>query len=262
METQEMETALRSVCNSQALCQMNALVRDLTGLGLLVIWSRGSEVFGQIPVCDNERELPQFCRILHEIPQGLQRCITCHSLAAATLSEAFHGRLRIETDDRNIPSRQAGIESKLREALKQVHKPGFRNVSGSVQTTLVDVVQSVVGANPHLPVTVADVARAAQITPNHFSLIFRRQTGTTFSEFLAEKRFERSVERLQDLTLSIAQVARQSGFSEPNYFAKIFRKRTGMAPREWRLRNQKKTQQEKKAAPANKRHGRPEKAPA
>jgi AraC-like DNA-binding protein len=339
METQEMESMLRLACNSPALCQLNALVRDLTGLGLLVVWCRGGEMFGQIPVCDNERDLPQFCRILHEIPLGLQRCITCHSLlalaarnrgqimegrchggacviaspvtginlpqdvdlvvisscafiladrkkgwrmtrrmasdlgldltqlrrayehlpglpdakremviklvslAAAILSDAFQGRLPIDTDAKPVDSRQKGMEAKLSAALMQAHKPEFRNVSGSLQTTMVSVVQSVVGANPHLPVTVADVARAAQITPNHFSLIFRRQTGITFSEFLAEKRFECSLERLRDLTLSIAQVARQAGFSDPNYFAKIFRKRTGLSPREWRRQNLNKIKQ-------------------
>jgi AraC-like DNA-binding protein len=333
MEMQEMENMLRLACNSPALCQLNALVRDLTGLGLLVVWSRGGDTFGQIPVCDNERDLPQFCRILHEVPLGLQRCITCHSLlalaarnrgqimegrchggacviaspvtgidlpqeinlvvisscafmladrkkgwrmtrrmardldldltqlrrayenlpelpdsrremvmrlvalAAATLPEVFQSRLHIGTEAKPIDSSQRGIEVKLSAALKQAHKPEFRNVSGSMQTTMVDVVQSVVGVNSHLPVTVADVARAAQITPNHFSLLFRRQTGITFSEFLAEKRFERSLERMRDLTLSIAQVARQAGFSDPNYFSKIFRKRTGLSPREWRRQN-------------------------
>lgn len=80
----------------------------------------------------------------------------------------------------------------------------------------------------------ADIARTAHLTPNHFSLVFRRQTGTTFSEFLAEKRFERATEGLKDLRLTIAQVAQQAGFNDPNYFAKVFHKRTGMSPRQWR----------------------------
>ncbi len=327
----ELENLLRGACNTPALCKLNALVRELTGVGLLVVWSRGGS-FGQVPVCDSERELPQFCRLLHEVPQGLQRCVTCHSLlalaargrgqitegrchggacvvaspvagpdlppdaemvvisscafslpdrkqgwritrkiardlgidpvklrqayddlpelpaaklkivgeivdtAAATLAESLHGRLAGRAAHTDTGPAQ-GIEAKLNHALKEVHEPEFRHVAGSTQATLVDVVQSVVGANPHLPVTVADIARAAHITPNHFSLIFRRQTGTTFSDFLAEKRFERASERLRDLTLSIAQVAHQSGFTGPNYFAKVFHKRTGMTPCQWRQHN-------------------------
>jgi AraC-like DNA-binding protein len=330
MDALEMETMLRTACNTPALCKLNALMRELTGVGLLVVWSRSGDSFGQVPVCDNERELPQFCRLLHEVPQGLHRCVTCHALlalaasgrgqiteghchggacvvaspvrgvslpsvaelvvisscaftlpdrkkgwrvtwkrardlgidqvklrhayeqlpnlpadklklvgeivdaAAATLTEALNG-LRSHTPDRADDQAPEDIETKLTTALQAAHDPAFRHAVGSAPATLVDVVQSVVGANPQLPVTVADIARAAHITPNHFSLIFRRQTGTTFSDFLAEKRFERATERLQDLTLSISEVALQSGFVDPNYFAKVFHKRTGLSPREWRL---------------------------
>ncbi len=336
---------LREACNTPALCKLNALVKELTGVGLLVVWSRGDHSFGQVPVCDNERELPQFCRLLHGVPQGLQRCVTCHSLlalaardrgeitegrchggacvvaspvksldvpkesemvvisscaftmrdrkqgwritrkiasdlgldpvtlrhayetlpdlpaaklkivgeivdtAAATLTEALHGRLggSVAPVGKEQISEQ-NIEAKLNSALQASHDPLYRHTIGTAQTTLVDVVKSVVGSNPQLPVTVADIARAAHITPNHFSLIFRRQTGSTFSEFLAEKRFERAKERLRDLTLSIAQVARQSGFTDPNYFAKVFHLRTGLSPRQWRLQKPERVKRAKSPA--------------
>ena len=333
MDSTEMENILREICNTPALCKLNALVRELTGVGLLVVWSRGDNTYGQVPVCDNERDLPQFCRLLHEVPQGLHRCVTCHSLlalaacgrgevtegrchggacvvaspvtssglppeaglvvisscaftqpdrkqgwrntrkiakelgldpvklrhayndlphlpaeklkvvgeivdtAAATLSEALHGRLGVSSMVDHTDATH-GIEEKLRAALQVSHEPAYRRSAGVDHATVVDVVQAVVGANPQLSVTVADIARAAHITPNHFSLIFRCQTGATFSEFLAETRFARATERLRDLTLTIAEVARQSGFTDPNYFAKVFHKRTGMTPRQWRQQNQ------------------------
>jgi transcriptional regulator GlxA family with amidase domain len=126
------------------------------------------------------------------------------------------------------------MEEKLRAALQASREPAFRGSAGSPQATVVDVVVSVVGANPQLPVTVADIARTAHMTPNHFSLVFHRQTGKTFTDFLSDKRLERAEECLRDLTLSIGQVARQTGFSDPNYFAKVFRRRTGKSPRQWR----------------------------
>jgi AraC-like DNA-binding protein len=346
MDSGDMEQVLREACNSPALCKLNALVRGLTGVGLLVVWSQNGESFGQVPVCDNERELPEFCRLLHGVPQGLRRCVTCHSLlalaacgrgqvtegrchggacvvaspvigtnlppaaelvvisscaftlpdrrqgwritrkiardlgldpsklrrayehlpdlpadklkligeivdaASATLSEALHGRLGGGAAAPALSAPQE-IEAKLSAALRTAQEPAFRNAAGSAQATLVDVVLSVMSANPHLQVTVADIARAAHITPNHFSLIFPRQTGTTISDFLAEKRFARAKERLQDLTLSIAEVARQSGFADPNYFAKVFHKRTGLSPRQWRASNRTAAKPAKKrAAPA------------
>jgi len=90
MDSRQIENMLRQACNTPALCKLNALVRELTGVGLLVVWSRGGECFRHVPVCDNERDLPQFCRLLHEVPQGLQRCVTCHSLLARPASEEAH----------------------------------------------------------------------------------------------------------------------------------------------------------------------------
>jgi len=336
-----MEDVLRVACNTPALCKLNALMRELTGVGLLVVWSRGGDGFGQMSVCGTERELPQFCRLLHDVPQGLQRCVTCHSLlalaasgrgqvteghchggacvvaspvkgealppeaelvvisscaftlpdrkkgwrttwkiardlgidsltlrhayeklpdlpadklklvgelvdaAAAILTEELHIPSRVNSSVASTHSTQA-VEAELKAALQAAHDPAFRHTVGTAQATLVDVVQSVVGANPQLPVTVADIARVAHITPNHFSLIFHRQTGITFSEFLAEKRFERAKERLGDLTLSIADVAHESGFVDPNYFAKVFHKRTGLSPRQWRLGKREVTKRVKK----------------
>ena len=88
--------------------------------------------------------------------------------AAATLTETLNGLRSRTTEGADAHSSQ-DIETKLTTALRASHDPVFRQAVGSAQATLVDVVQSVVGANPQLPVTVADIARAAHITPNHFS---------------------------------------------------------------------------------------------
>lgn len=329
MDQKEVERQLREACNTASMCKLNTLARELTGVGLLAVWSCG-DIYGQLPVCDSERELPRFCQLLHEMPLGLRRCVTCHSLlalaardrgqvtegrcyggacvvaapasvaglksemnvvvisscaftmtnrqrgwkvtrklaqdlgidltqlrrayaelpdvtgeklklignivdaAAAALTEALRGRSMVAEGIRVTTPASRAVEETLRAALQAAAEPAARHATGTVQATLVDVVRSVVAANPQLPVTVADIARAAHITPNHFSLIFRRQTGTTFTEFLADKRFERATERLRDLTLSIAEVATESGYPDPNYFAKVFHKRTGMSPRAWR----------------------------
>jgi len=333
MESKSFEQMLRESCNAPALCKLNALVRKLTGVGLFVVWTRGGEESQQMPVCSDEENLPEFCRLLHAVPQGAQSCVKCHALlavaakgrnqitqgrchggarvlaspvtvpglpadaeivvisscvfiapdrkretqivraisrelrlnaeelrcafdkisslsnaklsvvgemvdtAAATLSEALHGRLIGAEAVLANEARDSGIESRLKEALHASRELPFRHITGADRSTVVDIVKSVVGANPQLQVSVADIARAAQITPNHFSLIFRRQTGMTFSDFLAEKRFERAKDRMRDVTLSIAEVACQSGFSNPNYFAKVFRKLTGKTPSEWRRFN-------------------------
>jgi AraC-like DNA-binding protein len=323
-----LEQILQEACDSPVLCKLNVLARDLIGVGLLVVWFRAG-THGQIPVCTNEGRLPQFCHLLHEVPQGLQQCGTCHMLlalaargqghvtkgfchagtsvlaapaicegplkdtdlvvisscaigrsegrqggqlirrvarelgldhaklhnayeklprlqgkklkmlgdvleaAAAALKESLQAHMA-STDAQERHAEHGDVVQRLCSALTASRQPPCRNAAGSMQQTMVGVVKAVVGANPHLPVSISDIAGAAQISPNHFSLIFRRQTGQTFMEFLADVRFKRAEERLRDLTLSVGQVARQAGFSDPNYFAKVFQKRTGLSPSAWR----------------------------
>jgi AraC-like DNA-binding protein len=47
-------------------------------------------------------------------------------------------------------------------------------------------------------------------------------------------RLQKSLELLQDLELTIAEVAYQVGFSSPTYFSSAFSEQYGKSPSEWR----------------------------
>lgn len=108
---------------------------------------------------------------------------------------------------------------------------GLRRESGK---TLVQIVAEVVRSNPAPPYSVQDIARAAHITPNHFSALFRKHAGQTFGNYLVWMRLALAQEHLRDLKLSIREAADKAGFSDPNYFARRFREKTGVSPRAWR----------------------------
>ncbi len=99
---------------------------------------------------------------------------------------------------------------------------------------LIDMVVAMVSRDPSIAFTVGDVAKAARMTPNHFSTLFRRHTGITFVEFLAARRVALGQELLRDPTLSVGEVARRVGFGDASYFSRRFRKLVGATPREWR----------------------------
>jgi AraC-like DNA-binding protein len=99
---------------------------------------------------------------------------------------------------------------------------------------MVALVVDMVSRNPDMPFTIAKLAGAARMTPNHFSAVFRRHTGKTFTEFLAEKRLALAKELLRDLTLDVGEVASRAGFRDKSYFARRFKRSTGMTPTQWR----------------------------
>lgn len=131
------------------------------------------------------------------------------------------------------------VEAVERELRKPVSPPLGGKLSSLDRTekkgsTLVKIVSDLVTRKPHLPFSVAEIAAAARITPNHFSTLFRINTGQSFTDFITGKRVEVAKKLLGDLTLNIGEVALSVGYSDAGYFTRRFKQKTGMTPREWR----------------------------
>jgi two-component system response regulator YesN len=76
------------------------------------------------------------------------------------------------------------------------------------------------------------------ISPNHLSAVFAQETGENFIEYLTKIRIERAKLLLKSTTMKSADIAVETGFSDPHYFSYIFKKNTGLSPRDFRLKEQ------------------------
>lgn len=127
-----------------------------------------------------------------------------------------------------------GLQDRLTAALfvgRDLPDGGGQTRCGAV---LAELVRDLVSRDPGMPFTVAGIATAAHLTPNHFSMLFRKHTGETFQQFVTEKRISHAKLLLRDLSLNIADIAQRVGFPDAGYFARRFKERTGMTPRQWR----------------------------
>jgi AraC-like DNA-binding protein len=152
---------------------------------------------------------------------------TAASIVAQLVPENVDSPLRLDVPE------EADAEEAVRRALANARQNSVpaRKPSGS---TLVDVVKAIISRNPAMPFTAANVAKAAQVTPNHFSAIFHQHTGQTFKDFLTEQRIRLAQDLLGDLRLSVGDVALRAGFQDAAYFSRRFKAVTGKSPREWR----------------------------
>jgi AraC-like DNA-binding protein len=84
--------------------------------------------------------------------------------------------------------------------------------------------------------SVADMARAAEISESLLYRIFREEEKVTPVDYLRSIRIQKAKELLllADRKMKIADVALQTGFSHTAYFCKVFRKETGMTPETYR----------------------------
>lgn len=83
-------------------------------------------------------------------------------------------------------------------------------------------------------ITLDDVGSHIGFNPSYFSSLFKKETGTSFTEYLSETRIEKSKDLLRESDLKIQDVCFMVGYNDPKYFAKSFIKHTGLKPKEYR----------------------------
>lgn len=86
------------------------------------------------------------------------------------------------------------------------------------------------------PVRLRDLARAHQVSPEHFSRLFHQSTGLRFREYLAETRIRAACDQLNSTADLISEIAGRVGFSTLSRFNTAFRQHTGTTPRSYRKR--------------------------
>jgi AraC-like DNA-binding protein len=84
------------------------------------------------------------------------------------------------------------------------------------------------------PLSVAQAAHVARVTPAAFSRFFRRESGKAFSVYVNDVRCGDACLKLRQSGKPIAQVARDCGFRSVANFNRQFRRRMGVTPRAYR----------------------------
>ncbi|MCE3201628.1 response regulator [Paenibacillus sonchi] len=79
-----------------------------------------------------------------------------------------------------------------------------------------------------------DVADQVHLSTSYFSMIFKKQTGTTFSEFLQDVRMKKAVELLRGEEMRTYEVASRVGYTNPRHFSVLFKRHTGKTPSEFK----------------------------
>lgn len=107
-------------------------------------------------------------------------------------------------------------------------------INRSVRNTTLGGMSRYISARLAERISLADVARAVEMSPNNVTRFLKRETGKTFMQFLTERRLQRAQELLANTSLRIADVANAVGFDDNAYFARRFRQLARMSPRTYR----------------------------
>jgi AraC-like DNA-binding protein/mannose-6-phosphate isomerase-like protein (cupin superfamily) len=80
------------------------------------------------------------------------------------------------------------------------------------------------------PLTLAQVAAVAHLSPHWFSEQFRRATGDSFQSYLKRRRLQFARALLDSTQLGVTEVSQAAGFNDPSYFGRAYREQYGVPP--------------------------------
>jgi AraC-like DNA-binding protein len=134
------------------------------------------------------------------------------------------------------PGAAALMESVLLCILIELARRSDQNEAGTAPDRQVDaraeIRRAVVFVDRHFrePLTLADVAAQAHLSPNYFSERFRQSTGTSFQGYLQQRRLRFARSLLASTDLGVTDICHAAGFNNPSHFGRAYRRHYGQSP--------------------------------
>lgn len=107
------------------------------------------------------------------------------------------------------------------------------NISGGLIPLHMRRVKDAIHAHLSENLSLEKLARLVDLSPFHFSRMFKLSIGDSPANYITRIRIER-VKSLLDSSMSIAEISLQTGFSHQSHMTRNFKKLTGMTPAVYR----------------------------
>ena len=130
---------------------------------------------------------------------------------------------------------QALIEGYMQQLLAVVYRTENRYKNTRHQNKYVEKALNILEADFTHDITLSSLADRFKISAEHFSRIFKKETGLGFNEYLSLLRLKKAEAVLKkNESVSISEVAFSCGFNDSNYFCEKFKKVYGISPLRFR----------------------------
>ena len=110
-----------------------------------------------------------------------------------------------------------------------------RQLRGGLSPARLRTIKEFVQAKMDGELTLIEMAQSVELSPAHFTRMFRKSTVETPHQFVLRVRIERAKEMLRAPEPRVLDVAVACGFKTQQQFARVFRHVCGSSPREYRL---------------------------
>ena len=136
-----------------------------------------------------------------------------------------------------LHTRQVEAASKMLEIIAQ-------NIIASdiillYDSTVIEKTREYLSRHYAMPVSIKALAAKMEISPSSLLSLFKKQTGTSITEYTEALRMEKSKELLLMTSMSIKEISYACGYEDQNYFSRVFKKKEQTSPKAFREANKK-----------------------
>jgi AraC-like DNA-binding protein len=88
--------------------------------------------------------------------------------------------------------------------------------------------------NLHTLLTLQEIAASVNISPSHFSSLFKKKTGFTPIEYFNHLKVQQACQYLLFTSMRIKEISQELGIEDQYYFSRLFSKVMGLSPADYR----------------------------
>ncbi len=137
--------------------------------------------------------------------------------------------LRLPDNLSKLEDIQGWLDELLEASADQLERQTLQNNSH-----LANRIRQYVNTHYAQPINNALIAGEFGYSPNYVGRLFRDAAGVNLNDYIKDVRIGRAKDLLTHTSMRIADIARETGFSDAQYFSVVFRQKTGCTPTEYR----------------------------
>ncbi len=175
---------------------------------------------------DPIRNMQNYCIIMNTLLRKAVENGSVHPFYIDKLSSDFARKIEQVTS----------MESARKLQKEMVHKYCLlvKNHSMKGYSSLIQKIIIFIDSDLTADLSLAALAAKMNVNASYLSTLFKRETGSTLTEYVNEKRIQHAIFLLHSTGLQIQTIASYCGVPDVNYFTKLFKKKVGKTPKEYR----------------------------
>lgn len=161
----------------------------------------------------------------------------CAYIVLESLSQHALALIPEYADNALFDFRQCASANEVRQKMQDIIATAFRRIEELKETQESKTIRKVkqyIAENYAKPITLEDVAAAVFLSSSYLGVLFKKETGELFSQYVTAYRMERAKDLLKDHDYNVTEVADRVGYKDLRNFSKLFKTHTGVKPTDYR----------------------------